>query len=256
MGLWILIGLFVVWCIGSTIKVNKEWEEAVILRFGKFKRIKKAGIYLKIPFAESVFKRDLRTQTLDIAEQKVITKDNISVGVDAVMWFKVIDTKKSVMKIKDVHYSVKQFAQTSLRNIVGKKELDELLSKREEVASEIEKILDEASEEWGIDIERVELQNIVLPENMKRIMARQAEAEREKRAVIIKAEGELEAARNLKKASNILAKSRFGLQLRQLATIADVSQDQSNTIIFVPTEALNSPILSTGVSAKVPPPKM
>ncbi len=204
---------------------------------------------------ENAIKRDKRIRTLDIAKQQVITHDNISVGIDAVVFLQVIDTKKSITDIQDFVYSVQQYAQTTLRNVIGQKDLDELLSQREKVAEEIKKIVDETTIRWGIDIISVELQDIALPEDMRRVMARQAEAEREKRGVIIASEGELQAAKNLREASDELAKSKYSYALRQLQTISDVSQDQSNTIIFAPTEALDSSLLAAGTSARVPKPK-
>ncbi|MFQ5872074.1 MAG: slipin family protein, partial [Candidatus Geothermarchaeales archaeon] len=236
------VGVFVV-VVGvlSTIRINKQWEHTIILRLGKYQRSIRAGIFFAIPGVESWYRRDMRIRTLDIAKQVVITKDNISVGIDAVVFLKVESAMKSVTEIQDFAYSVRQFSQTTLRNVIGQKELDTLLSKREEVATEIKKIVDEQATEWGIDITMVELQDIELPKDMKRIMARQAEAEREKRAVIIKSEGELKAADNLKKASDILKQSPISFELRKLSTISDVSQDQSNTIIFaIPTEMLKN----------------
>ena len=258
-GMWgtiIIIFSFFMWAlISSAIKVNNEWEEAIILRFGKFKKTVGAGLFFKWPIIESVIRRDRRIRTLDIPKQQVITRDNISVGIDAVVFLKVMDTRKTIVEIQDFVYSVKQYAQTTLRNVIGQKDLDELLSKREQIAQEIKKVVDEVTDKWGVDIISVELQDIALPEDMKRVMARQAEAEREKRGVIIASEGELEAAQNLREASDELAKSKYSYALRQLQTISDVSQDQSNTIIFAPSEALNSPVLSSGISSKVPKPK-
>jgi regulator of protease activity HflC (stomatin/prohibitin superfamily) len=235
--------------------MNNEWEEAVVLRLGKYNRTKKAGLYLRIPFIERVYKRDIRIMTLDIPSQEVITKDNISVAIDAVVFMRVDNTMKTVINIQDYIYAVKQISLTTLRDVIGQKNLDDVLEKREEVATKIKEVVDKQAEHWGVDITNIELQNIELPENMKRVMARQAEAEREKRGVIIAAEGELQAAKKLQEASKELEKSKYGYSLRQLQTISDVSQDQSNTIIFSPTEALNSPVLSTGVSAKVPKPR-
>ncbi len=189
---------------------------------------------------------------MDIPHQKAITKDNISVDVDAVMWYKIHDTNKSVMNIENFEFSIREFTKTTLRNVIGHKELDELLTEREEVAFTVKDLVEHASEEWGIDIERVELQDIILPENMKRVMARQAEAERERRAVVIKAEGELQASGKLMEASSKLEESRYGYALRTLSTISDVSQDPSNTVIFVPTEALSPELLAAGIAAKAP----
>ena len=244
--------LFILSVIMSFIKINKQWEEAVILRLGKFSRIRKEGIFLLIPYIDRAYIRDTRTHTMDIPHQKAITKDNISVDVDAVMWYNIHDTDKSVMNIENFEFSILEFTKTTLRNVIGHKELDELLTEREEVAFTVKDLVEHTSEEWGIEIERVELQDIILPENMKRVMARQAEAERERRAVVIKAEGELQASAKLTEASSKLEESRYGYALRTLSTISDVSQDPSNTVIFVPTEALSSELLAAGIAAKAP----
>lgn len=250
---WLVAGLPILFVIGlSMFGVNAQWEEGIVIRLGKVVRSIGPGVYFKLPLIERVMKRDTRTTTLDIPTQEAITKDNISVYVDAVVFLKIVDTKKSFLKVTDLQVAIMKYAQTVLRNVVGEKELDDLLEKREEVAMTIKAMVDKITEEWGVDIEKIELQNIEIPENMKRVMARQAEAEREKRGVIIAAEGELTAATKLKEASLELEKANFGFALRQLQTISDVSQDQSNTIIFAPSESLNSPILSTGTSARVP----
>jgi len=244
-GFLLILGMLV-----SIIKVNKQWEEAVILRLGKFNRIREAGLYLLIPYIDRAYIRDTRTHTMDIPHQKAITKDNISVDVDAVMWYNIHDTNKSVLNIENFEFSIREFTKTTLRNVIGHKELDELLTEREEVAFTVKDLVEHASEEWGIDIERVELQDIILPDNMKRVMARQAEAERERRAVVITAEGELQASAKLMEASLKLEDSRYGYALRMLSTISDVSQNPSNTVIFVPAEALSPELLAAGVAAK------
>jgi len=226
--------------------MNKEWEESIILRLGKYNRTIESGLFIKIPIIETSISRDKRVRAIDIPRQEVITKDNISVGVDAVVFLKVVDTKKSIVNIQDVIHAIKQYSQTTLRNIIGQKSLDELLEKREEISKAIKKSVDAESEKWGIDVTGIELQNIELPTDMKRIMARQAEAEREKRAVVIKSRGEFEAAENLKKASQKLAESAGAMELRRLSTLSDISQDQSNTIVFaVPLEALTTAMTAT-----------
>jgi regulator of protease activity HflC (stomatin/prohibitin superfamily) len=242
--------LFILSVIASIIKVNKQWEEAVILRLGKYNRIRKEGLFTLIPYIDRAYIRDTRTHTMDIPHQKAITKDNISVDVDAVMWYRISDTHKSVLNIENFEFSIREFTKTTLRNVIGHKELDELLTEREEVAFTVKDLVEHVSEEWGIDIERVELQDIILPDNMKRVMARQAEAERERRAVVIKAEGELQASVKLTEASLKLEESRYGYALRMLSTISDVSQDTSNTVIFVPAEALSPELLAAGIAAK------
>jgi regulator of protease activity HflC (stomatin/prohibitin superfamily) len=246
------LGIIILAFLVRSIKINNEWEETVILRLGNFQRLQGPGLYFIVPLFETTTRADIRTRTMDIPSQEAITKDNISVRVDAVVFYKIEDTKKAILNIDDYMYAVRQFSQTTLRNVVGEKDLDEILEGREDVARAIKNTVDQASKQWGIDIEKVELQNIELPEDMKRIMARQAEAEREKRGVIIASEGELEAAVNLVSASKKLEESKYGYRLRELQTIADVSQDRSNTIIFVPTESLSSNTLSAGVSARVP----
>jgi regulator of protease activity HflC (stomatin/prohibitin superfamily) len=204
------------WLAGSSVRMNNQWEQSIILRLGKYKRTVGAGIFFKWPFIENVITRDMRIRTLDIPRQEVITKDNISVGVDAVVFLKVIDTMKSIINIQDFVYAIKQYSQPTLRNVIGQKDLDQLLEKREDIASSIKTTVDKEAEKWGVDVTGIELQNIELPEDMKRIMARQAEVERERRAVIIKSEGEKVAAKNLKEAADELAKSMGSMELRRL----------------------------------------
>jgi regulator of protease activity HflC (stomatin/prohibitin superfamily) len=225
--------------LAMSVHINDQWEEAIILRLGRFNRLQKAGLFFTIPFIERSMQVDTRVRTMDIPTQEAITKDNISVRVDAVVFYKIEETQKALINVDDYMFAVRQFSQTTLRNVVGEKDLDQILEKREDVAQAVEESVDEVSQEWGINIEKVELQNIELPEDMKRVMARQAEAEREKRGTIISSEGELEAARNLSEASKILERSKYGYKLRELETISDLSQDISNTIIFSPSESLD-----------------
>lgn len=240
--------------LASTIKINKQWEKAVIFRLGKFNRLKDEGVFFKIPFIESAPRRDMRIQTLDIRSQKVITKDNITLVIDAVVFLKVEDAAASIINVMNYIRAVEQFAQPTLKNIVGEYELDSLLTKREEIAEKVKKMVDTESKKWGVDVQIVELQDIVLPEEMQRVIARQAEAEREKRGVIIKSEGELEAAQNLQKAAEELGKAPHAIELRRLSTLADVSQDQSNTIVFaVPLESLTGTMAATS-GLQVPKP--
>jgi len=238
---------------GSAVKMNNQWEEAIILRLGKYKKTVGPGIFFRWPFIDGVITRDVRIRTLDIPRQEVITKDNISVGVDAVVFLKVHDTKKSIINIQNFMYAVNKYAQTTLRNVIGQKSLDELLEKRDDIAKSIKLIVDKEAEKWGIDVTGIELQNIELPANMKRVMARQAEAERERRAVIIKSEGEIVASKNLKKAADTLMQSKKGvaLRLRELETISDISYDQSNTIVFYPV-GLGSDMLLAGTALSKP----
>jgi regulator of protease activity HflC (stomatin/prohibitin superfamily) len=228
------------------VAINKEWEEAIILRFGKFQRLVGPGFFFKWPLAETFLKQDKRIVTLDVARQEVMTKDNISVSVDAVVFMKVVNTKDSLVNIQNVWNSVMKYAQTTLRDVVGDVELDELLARRDEIANRIANIVDRETRDWGVDITSVNLQNVELPEDMKRVIARQAEAEREKRAVIIKSEGELTAAENLEKA--VQQMTNRALYLRTLSSLEDISYDQSNTIVFaIPMDMAKGEIL--GLSA-------
>jgi regulator of protease activity HflC (stomatin/prohibitin superfamily) len=230
----------------ATVAINKEWEEAIILRFGKFQRLVGPGFFFKWPLAESFLKQDKRIITLDIARQEVMTKDNISVTVDAVVFMKVVDTKDSLVNIQNLWNSVMKHAQTTMRDAVGDVELDELLARRDEVADRIANIVESETQDWGVDIISVKLQTVELPEDMKRVIARQAEAEREKRAVIIKSEGELTAAENLEKA--VQQMSNRAMYLRTLSSLEDISYDQSNTIVFaIPMDMVEGQIL--GLSA-------
>ncbi len=230
----------------GSVAINKEWEEAIILRFGKFQRLVGPGFFFKWPLAESFLKQDKRIITLDVARQEVMTKDNISVSVDAVVFMKVVNTKDSLVNIQNLWNSVMKYAQTTMRDVVGDVELDELLARRDEIANKIGNIVERETKDWGVDIISVNLQTVELPEDMKRVIARQAEAEREKRAVIIKSEGELTAAENLEKA--IKKMSNRALYLRTLSSLEDISYDQSNTIVFaIPMDMVKGEIL--GLSA-------
>lgn len=242
-GLLAVVSLFP---LPATLAINKEWEEAIILRFGKFQRLVGPGFFFKWPYIETFLKQDKRITTLDISRQDVMTKDNISVTVDAVVFMKIVNTKNSLVNIRNVWDSVMKMAQTTMRDVVGDVELDELLARRDEVATKIANIIDRETAEWGVDITSVNLQTVELPEDMKRVIARQAEAEREKRAVIIKSEGELTAAENLERAVNKM--SNRAMYLRTLSSLEDISFDQSNTIVFaVPMDIVKGEVI--GLSA-------
>ena len=230
----------------ATVAINKEWEEAIILRFGKFQRLVGPGFFFKWPIAESFLKQDKRIITLDVTRQDVMTRDNISVTIDAVVFMRIVNTKDSIVNIQNLWNSVKKHAQTTMRDVVGNVELDEVLARRDEIAGRIEKIVERETRDWGVDIISVNLQTVELPEDMKRVIARQAEAEREKRAVIIKSEGELTAAVNLEKA--VQKMSRPAMYLRTLSSLEDISFDQSNTIVFaIPMDMVKGEIV--GMSA-------
>ena len=244
--LFAIIALVSLGFLPGCMAINKEWEEAIVLRLGKFQRLAGPGFFFKWPLAESFLKQDKRIITLDVSRQEVMTKDNISVTVDAVVFMKVVNTKDSLVNIQNVWNSVMKHAQTTMRDVVGNVELDELLARRDEIADRIGKIVEQETQDWGVDIISVNLQAVELPENMKRVIARQAEAEREKRAVIIKSEGELTAALNLEKA--VKQMSNRALYLRTLSSLEDISYDQSNTIIFaIPMDMTKGEIL--GLSA-------
>jgi len=233
----------------STVAINKEWEEAIVLRFGKFQRLVGPGFFFKWPYIEVFLKQDRRIVTLDVARQEVMTKDNISVGIDAVVFVKVVNTKDSIINIQSLWNSVMKNAQTTMRDVAGNVELDELLTRREEIANKIEQVVEEETRDWGVEIISVKLQNLELPEDMKRVIARQAEAEREKRAVIIKSEGELTAAGNLEKA--VQQMSTRAMYLRTLSSLEDISYDPSNTIVFaIPMDVVKGDIVGLAALAK------
>ena len=224
------LGVIFVMLLPGTIAINQQWQEAIILRFGKFKRLVGPGMFFKWPLMERFLRQDIRIQTLDVMKQEVMTKDNISLMADAVVFMKVTSTPKSLMNIVNVKLSVMQYSQTTMRDVIGSVELDGLLARRDEIAERIKSIVDKETETWGVDIQSVNLQNIELPNDMKRVIARQAEAERERRAVIIKSEGEFTAAKNLEAA--VQQMSAQALYLRTLSSLEDISFDQSNTIVF------------------------
>lgn len=225
----------------SSIKQINQYEKGVKFMLGKYIGIMQPGWRLVWPIFQSYKKIDLRVKAVDVPNQEAITKDNISVGVNAVIYYKVQDADKAVLEVENFYYAISQLAQTTMRNAVGQVDLDDLLSQRDRVSESIRKIIDDASDPWGIKVSNVELKDIALPEEMKRVIGKQAEAEREKRAMIIKAEGEVVAADNMSKAAKRLAESTGALHLRTLQSINDISSDQSNTIVFaVPLEVLRA----------------
>jgi len=235
-----IIGLLVIVVIASIRQVN-QFERGVKFRLGKFESIKSPGWCLVFPIFESMMKVDIRVKAVDVPNQEAITKDNISVGINAVIYYKVADVSKAVLEVENFYYAISQLAQTTMRNIVGSVDLDTLLSERDKVSEQIRKIVDQLTDPWGIKVQNVDLKDVSLPEDMKRVIARQAEAEREKRAVITKAEGEVIASNNLAKAAKTLSQSSGALHLRTLNTLNDLSSDQSNTVIFaIPLEVLRA----------------
>ncbi len=238
--MWFLIG-FIVFVILISIKQVNQYERGIKFTLGKFSGIMNPGWNLVLPIFQSYSKVDIRTKAVDVPEQDAITGDNVSVRINAVIYYKVFDASKAILEVENFRYAVSQLAQTTMRNAVGSVSLDELLSSREKIATSICKIIDEATDPWGIKVENVELKEITLPEEMKRVIAKVAEAEREKAAVITKAQGEAEAANNLAQAATIMGSTPGALHLRTLATLNDLSSDQSNTIIFaIPIEVLKA----------------
>ncbi len=239
MGITILI--IVVFILVISIKQINQYERGILFRLGKYDKILGPGWHIVIPVFFSYTKVDIRTKAVDVPEQEAITKDNVSIKINAVLYYKIFDSAKSILEVQNFNYAVSQLAQTTMRNVVGSVSLDELLSEREKISTEICKILDEATDPWGIKVENIELKDISLPEEMKRVIAKVAEAEREKRAVITKAEGEVEASENLAQAAKVMSSAPGALHLRTLATLNDLSSDQSNTVIFaVPVEGLEA----------------
>ena len=237
----ILIGIVVVWILLISIKQVDEYQRGILFSFGKFARILKPGWHLVLPIVNRVVKVDIRTKTVDVPEQEAITRDNVSIRINAVLYYKIFDASKAVISVENYNYAVSQLAQTTMRNIVGSVTLDELLSERDKLSTQICQIVDEATDPWGIKVEIVDLKDIAWPEELKRVISKVAEAEREKQAVITKSKGEVEASENLAKAATIMGSTPGALHLRTLATLNDLSSDQSNTVIFaLPVEALEA----------------
>jgi regulator of protease activity HflC (stomatin/prohibitin superfamily) len=232
-GFTIFIIVVVVMFILSGIKVVNQYERGVVLTLGRFTGMRNPGLQIVIPIFQRMIKVDVRTNTIDIPKQEVITKDNVTVNVDAVVYFRVADAEKAVLEVTNYIYASSQFAQAALRDVTGNVELDSLLGKRDEVSQQIMEIVDVQTEKWGIDVESVKIQNIELPQDMKRAMAKQAEAERERRAVIITAEGEKAAAAAVADAAATLTKVPGGINIRTLQTLEKIAVEPSQKTLFV-----------------------
>ena len=238
--IWLILGI-IIFILLISIKQINQYQKGVKFKLGKYIGLMEPGWRLVWPIFQSYRKIDLRVKAVDVPNQEAITKDNISVSVNAVIYYKVQEADKVVLEVENFYYAISQLAQTTMRNAVGQVDLDGLLSQRDRVSESIRNIIDIATDPWGIKVLNVELKDITLPEEMKRVIGKQAEAEREKRAIIIKAEGEMIAASNMAKAAQTLSGSKGALHLRTLQSINDVSSDQSNTIIFaVPLEILRA----------------
>ena len=233
----IIIGFVVL----SSIRQINEYERGILFTFGKYSKVLNPGWHVILPIIQFYKKVDIRTKAVDVPEQETITRDNVSIRINAVIYYKVFDAGKAIVEVENFYYAVSQLAQTTMRNIVGSVTLDQLLSDRERISSEICTVIDKATDAWGIKVENVELKDVALPEEMKRVIAKAAEAEREKAAVITKAQGEVEAAENLARAATTMGNTPGALHLRTLSTLNDLSSDQSNTVIFaVPVEVLRA----------------
>ena len=232
---WIVVIAIVI--LASMIRILREYERAVIFRLGRYVGVKGPGLILLIPFIDKMVKVSLRTVVLDVPPQDIITKDNVSVKVNAVVYFRVLYPEKAVIEVENYLYATEQIAQTTLRSILGEAELDELLSAREKLNHKLQQIIDEQTDPWGIKVSSVEIKHVDLPQDMQRAMARQAEAERERRAKIINAEGEYQASKKLAEAAAVLAENPITIQLRYLQTLSEISTENAATIVFpVPVE--------------------
>lgn len=237
----VIIAFAVLMILSMAIKIVTEFERGVIFRLGRLVGAKGPGLFLIIPFVDRMVKVDLRVVTMDVPSQEVITKDNVTVRVNAVVYFRVVDPESSVVKVLDHIRATSQISQTTLRNVLGQSELDELLAQREKLNQMLQKIIDEHTDPWGVKVSTVEIKEVELAEEMKRSMAAQAEAERERRAKIIHAEGELQASEKLAQAAHIIGREPSAIQLRFLSTLSEIASEKNSTILFpIPIEFLKA----------------
>ena len=246
---FIIIGVIVVFFI-SGFRVLKEYERGVVLRLGRFQGVRSAGLKWIIPGIDQLIRISLREVVMDVPPQDVITRDNVSVKVNAVLYFRVVHPENAVIKVENYLYGTSQLAQTTLRSVCGEQELDGLLTERETLNRQLQATLDDATDPWGVKVRAVEIKHIDLPVDMQRAMARQAEAERERRAKVIHAEGEAQASERLSEASDVMARSPYTLQLRYLQTLSDIATEQNSTIIFPLPIEIMQPILDALASIK------
>lgn len=241
MELLMFIAAVVIVILLISIRQVNQYERGVVFTLGRYTSTKGPGWRLVVPVFQSMMKVDMRVKAVDVPEQKAITKDNIPVGVNAVIYYKIASAEKAYLEVEDYFMAMSQLAQTTMRNVVGQVELDELLASRDKISDKIKSIVDVAAESWGILVSNVELKDVALPSDMERTIAKQAEAERERRAVIIQSEGEVMASENIAKAAKLLAETPGALHLRTLQSINDISSDESNTVVFaVPLEVLRA----------------
>lgn len=233
--------VFFMFILASAIRILREYERGVVFRLGRLIGVKGPGLILLIPVIDKMVKVSLRTVVMDVAEQDVITKDNVSIKVNAVVYFRVMQPDKAIIEVENFLFATSQLAQTTLRSILGQSELDELLSQRDKINIELAKIIDNQTEPWGIKVSNVEVKHIDLPQEMQRAMAKQAEAERERRAKVIHAEGEFQASQRLSDAAHVISTNPAAIQLRFLQTLTEIASEQSSTIIFpVPLDIISA----------------
>jgi len=228
----LVVIVLVLFILGNAIRILREYERGVIFRLGRLIGAKGPGLILLIPIVDKMVKVSLRTVPMDVPPQDIITKDNVTVKVNAVAYFRVMDPNKAIVDVEDYIYATSQIAQTTLRSILGQVELDDLLSNRDKINLELQKIIDEQTEPWGVKVSIVEVKNVDLPQEMQRAIARQAEAERERRAKVIHAEGEMQAAEKINQAALILGQTPVGIQLRYLQTLVEISSEKNSTTLF------------------------
>jgi len=239
--MWLTLIIIIAVFFLAGLKQINQYERGVKFTMGRFSGVMTPGWKIVVPVFQTYRKVDMRIKAVDVPDQKAITRDNVPVTVNAVIYYKIAAAEKAVIEVENFYYAISQYAQTTMRNIVGEVTLDELLAQRDKIADRIREIVDKETDDWGLKVNNVELKDVSLPESMERTIAKQAEAEREKRAVIINSEGELAAADNISKAANILSATTGALHLRTLQSINDLSSDQSNTVVFVtPVEILKA----------------
>lgn len=231
--------IFAIVFLSMAIKILNEYERGVVFRLGRFTRVKGPGIVFILPFIDKLVKISLRTIATDVAPQDVITKDNVSIKVNAVIYFRVVDPERAIIQIEDYLYATLQLSQTTLRSIMGQSELDEILAERDKINAQLQEVIDKQTDAWGVKVSMVEVKHIDLPENMQRAMAKQAEAERERRSKVIRAEGEFQASAKLTEAAKVLENHPVSIQLRFLQTLVEIAGDKSNTIVMpIPLDLL------------------
>jgi regulator of protease activity HflC (stomatin/prohibitin superfamily) len=254
-GILAVLAIFVLIALGASVKVLREYERGVVFRLGRLIATKGPGLILLIPMIDRMVKVDLRTITLNIPPQEVITRDNVPSSVNAVAYFRVVDSNRAIVEVENFLLATSQIAQTALRSVLGKAELDQLLSERERLNEELQKIIDESTEPWGVKVTAVEIKDVEIPEQMQRAMARQAEAERERRAKIINSEGEFQAAQKLTDAADIISTNPASLQLRYLQTLLEIGSNQNTTIVFpLPMDVIEPFMSASEAAASASPP--